>query len=396
MLPRNNFVEVNSLELKGKYVGQTAPTVKKAVADAMGGTLFIDEAPALVENGGGDHYSGEAVRTLLTEVENNRSKLMVVLAGYEAKMEILMAADDGLPRRFQRRLHIEDYTPAELAQICVKYAREKFQLTITPDVEEAVAGHIATAYGPQGSVSANRMKRENAGLAINLVERAFKELAARTQDQGVSRNSPELSILRPADFGIGPRDADDDSAVTTSRGRRSLTDDNDSASVVPSPEEGVVTDAVQISRKLAADARDEVIDFLQEIPPNLLLRLLKRVTEPESRGKKGPEPPPEAPPPAPPKHEISYIQAPKEAPKKKKKRASTEEPKEEPEEAEQPKPKEEDEEDVEEAMLERLRNIGVEGSARLAWPVPAAAASLFHSMPAGLPDGVPVVRCHQP
>jgi outer membrane biosynthesis protein TonB len=126
------------------------------------------------------------------------------------------------------------------------------------------------------------------------------------------------------------------------------------------------------------------------------LRLLKSVTEPESRGKKGPEPPPEAPPPAPPKHEISYIQATKEKPKKKKKRASTEEPEEEPEEAEQPKPKEEDEEDVEEAMLERLKKIGVEGSARLAWPVPAAAASLFHSMPAGLPDGVPVVRCHQP
>ena len=391
MLPRNNFVEVNSLELKGKYVGQTAPTVKKAVADAMGGTLFIDEAPALVENGGGDHYSGEAVRTLLTEVENNRSKLMVVLAGYEAKMEILMAADDGLPRRFQRRLHIDDYTPAQLAEICVKYAREKFQLTITPDVELAVAGHIATAYGPQGSVSANRMKRENAGLAINLVERAFKELAARTQDQGVSSNSPELSILRPEDFGIViPQ--------TASRGRRILPDDNDSASVVPSPEEGVVTDAVQISRKLAADARDEVIDFLQEIPPNLLLRLLKSVTEPESSGKKGPEPPPEAPPPAPPKHEISYQVETKTAPKKKKKKADTEEEEEEeePEEAEQPKPKEEDEEDVEEAMLERLRNIGVEGSARLAWPVPAAAASLFHSMPAGLPDGVPVVRCHQP
>jgi hypothetical protein len=45
--------------------------VKQAVADAMGGCLFIDEAYALVDRGG-DAFSGEAIRMLLTEVENNR------------------------------------------------------------------------------------------------------------------------------------------------------------------------------------------------------------------------------------------------------------------------------------------------------------------------------------
>ena len=41
---------------------------------------------------------------------------------YRDKMDNLMAADDGLPRRFQRSLHLEDYTPTELAQICTKVA----------------------------------------------------------------------------------------------------------------------------------------------------------------------------------------------------------------------------------------------------------------------------------
>jgi hypothetical protein len=75
-------------------VGHTAPTVKEAIAEAMGGCLFLDEAYALADNGG-DGFSGEAVRTLLTEVENNRTALMVVLAGYADKMANLMRADPG-------------------------------------------------------------------------------------------------------------------------------------------------------------------------------------------------------------------------------------------------------------------------------------------------------------
>ena len=79
VLPLDRFVEKNGLEMKGKFAGHTAHTVKEAIKDAMGGCLFLDEAYALA---GDDTFSGEAIRTLLTEVENNRTGLMVVLAGY--------------------------------------------------------------------------------------------------------------------------------------------------------------------------------------------------------------------------------------------------------------------------------------------------------------------------
>ena len=84
VLPHDRFVEKNGLDLKGKYVGHTSHTVKEAISDAMGGCLFLDEAYALCD--GGDGFSGEAIRTLLTEVENNRTNLLVVLAGYEDRM----------------------------------------------------------------------------------------------------------------------------------------------------------------------------------------------------------------------------------------------------------------------------------------------------------------------
>jgi SpoVK/Ycf46/Vps4 family AAA+-type ATPase len=89
LLPRDAFVEKNALELKGAYLGQTAPKVKDAFESAMGGVLFLDEAYALgggAEGGSGmggtDKFGAEAIRTLLTEVENNRTDVMVILAGY--------------------------------------------------------------------------------------------------------------------------------------------------------------------------------------------------------------------------------------------------------------------------------------------------------------------------
>jgi len=114
------FVEKNALELKGEYVGSTAPIVKQCFQEAKGGTLFLDEAYGLASDnlkGGGDSFSKEAVRTLLTEVENNRTGTVVILAGYEDKMKLLMRADPGLPRRFPHNLHLPNYNPVELDSI---------------------------------------------------------------------------------------------------------------------------------------------------------------------------------------------------------------------------------------------------------------------------------------
>ena len=65
----------------------------QAIADAMGGCLFLDEAYALGGTDQGvDSYASDAIRTLLTEVENNRTSILVVLAGYRDKMNRLLAA----------------------------------------------------------------------------------------------------------------------------------------------------------------------------------------------------------------------------------------------------------------------------------------------------------------
>ena len=197
ILPRDRFVEKNGLDLKGKYLGHTSHTVKEAIADAMGGCLFLDEAYALVD-GGGDGFSSEAVRTLLTEVENNRTNLLVVLAGYEDKMltneDSLMKTDPGLPRRFATTLHLQDYSPAELALIAEKAARERFELRFDDGLLEDLAAHIVRCHSAD-------VARQNGGLAINLTEQAFRRLAKRVVTEGLGM-SEAAQVLIAADFAI--------------------------------------------------------------------------------------------------------------------------------------------------------------------------------------------------
>merc|ERR1719158_965679 len=114
VLKRDVFIERNALELKGEYCGQTAPKIRELFEMAVGGCLFLDEAYALAS---GDKFSNEAIRMLLTEVENHRKDVLVVLAGYEGKMAELLRADPGLSRRFPRVLWLRDYTAEEIAAI---------------------------------------------------------------------------------------------------------------------------------------------------------------------------------------------------------------------------------------------------------------------------------------
>lgn len=188
ILRRDAFVERNGLDLKGSYVGQTAPKVQETFADAMGGTLFIDEAYALAGGRHTDSFSHDAVRTLLTELENNRSKLCVVMAGYKDKMERLMSADPGLPRRFPLQLHLADYTPAELVQIAVKVAKDKFQATLDPSVHALLEHHFGTTLREE-------IKQHNGGLAVRVVEAAVEAMADRLADVVVL--APKRHACRP-------------------------------------------------------------------------------------------------------------------------------------------------------------------------------------------------------
>ena len=202
------FVEKNALEMKGEYVGHTTPLVRAAMTEAKGGTLFLDEAYALAggENES-DSFSKEAIRTLLTEVENNRTNTVVILAGYKHEMQRLVRMDDGIPRRFPHALHLSNYSADELAQIASYVARKRFKKRFEDGLEEKLSKHFSTNYRRQ-------MGTENGGLAVNITEKAqarvgprvFKELNLKTvkklSPEQKRRVEEEIAIIKAVDFGI--------------------------------------------------------------------------------------------------------------------------------------------------------------------------------------------------
>ena len=132
ILPTSNVIEASRATLVGKYMGETPKIVNAMCDKAMGGILFIDEAYTLSDQN--DQYGKEAIDTLMKRMEDDRGKFVVIVAGYQDKMEQFLMMNAGLASRFTYKLHIEDYTQEELLAIFKKMA-EKEQYTLSPAAE---------------------------------------------------------------------------------------------------------------------------------------------------------------------------------------------------------------------------------------------------------------------
>lgn len=143
ILPTDNVIEVDRNQMVGKYMGETPKLVNALCNRAMGGILFIDEAYTLydADGGSGDKYGKEAVEALMKRMEDDKGKFVVIAAGYRKEMTAFMQVNPGLESRFTHRLHIEDYTEIELAEIFKMLARKK-QYLISEQAEAVLYEQI--------------------------------------------------------------------------------------------------------------------------------------------------------------------------------------------------------------------------------------------------------------
>ncbi|MGW2791976.1 AAA family ATPase [Streptomyces sp. NPDC001251] len=123
LLTRGHVVEAQRVDLVGQHLGETAIKTSEIIDEALDGVLFIDEAYALSNAGysGGDAFGKEALQVLLKRAEDDRHRLVVVLAGYPNEIDDLLSTNPGLTSRFNTRVDFPAYSADELVLIAESF-----------------------------------------------------------------------------------------------------------------------------------------------------------------------------------------------------------------------------------------------------------------------------------
>ena len=177
VLKKGHTVETDRSGLVANYVGQTATKTNAIVDSALNGVLFIDEAYALVpDGGGGQDYGQEAISTLLKRMEDDRDKLVVIIAGYSNEMKRFIDSNPGLQSRFNRYIDFPDYSGSELTEIFKMYMK-KNQYTLSAEAE----AYLKTRF--DDAVSHKDRNFGNARYVRNVFEKSIQQQAMRLAGQ---------------------------------------------------------------------------------------------------------------------------------------------------------------------------------------------------------------------
>jgi SpoVK/Ycf46/Vps4 family AAA+-type ATPase len=191
ILPTDRLVETDRAGLVAQYIGQTAPKVHAKVDEALGGVLFIDEAYMLAPTHGWD-FGHEAIAALLKRMEDERKRLVVVLAGYDDEMQKLLEANPGLRSRVPTQLNFRAYTGAELHAIFRSMLRHQ-GFDLTPDAD-ARAENLCGLVGAASDAKTFGNAREVRNIVDDTIAAQAERLAKRL-DAGESPTTEELRAI---------------------------------------------------------------------------------------------------------------------------------------------------------------------------------------------------------
>ena len=195
LLVRPEVIEAHRADLVGEHLGSTAIKTNRLVDSALGGVLFVDEAYSLHNEGysGGDAFGAEAVQTLLKRAEDDRDRLVIVLAGYTRDMDRFLRSNPGLASRFSTRVTFPSYTARDLSRIAVMLAEQ------AGDAFEPEAVRVLEQIFAQAERNGQIDELGNGRFARSLFERACACRDVRVVRLGESATAADLTTLTPDD-----------------------------------------------------------------------------------------------------------------------------------------------------------------------------------------------------
>jgi probable Rubsico expression protein CbbX len=188
---KGHVVSVTREELVGQYVGHTAPKTKDVLKRAYGGVLFIDEAYYLHRPENERDYGQEAIEILLQVMENDRDRLVVILAGYKDRMDQFFTSNPGMASRVVHHIDFPDYTPVELMEIA-KRMLEHQDYRLSPAAEKAFGQYLERRM-EQPRFAHGRSTR-------NALDRARLRHATRLFDRDDAPGHDELMTIEADDI----------------------------------------------------------------------------------------------------------------------------------------------------------------------------------------------------
>ena len=186
-LDSGHVVEVDRAKMVSPYQGETPKVVDRLCDKAMGGILFVDEAYTLApvsQAGDRDNQGAQALEKLMKRMEDDRGKFVVIAAGYRTEMDNLFRINPGFRSRFNYFLNIEDYTPDQLYEIMLVFAKEKKYL-FSEQAEALTKKMITELYNSRDKDFANGRTMRS------LFDQICKKQAQRLQGESISTMSNE-------------------------------------------------------------------------------------------------------------------------------------------------------------------------------------------------------------
>jgi SpoVK/Ycf46/Vps4 family AAA+-type ATPase len=186
-LDSGHVVEVDRAKMVSPYQGETPKVVDRLCDKAMGGILFVDEAYTLApvsQAGDRDNQGAQALEKLMKRMEDDRGKFVVIAAGYLTEMDNLFRINPGFRSRFNYFLNIEDYTPEQLYQIMLVFAKEK-KYIFSEQAEALTKKMITEMYNSRDKDFANGRTMRS------LFDQICKKQAQRLQGESISTMSNE-------------------------------------------------------------------------------------------------------------------------------------------------------------------------------------------------------------
>jgi len=195
-LESGHLVHAMRDDLVGEFIGHTAPKTKRVLDRAMGGVLFIDEAYYLYRATDSKDYGQECIDILLQVMENDRDKLVVILAGYKDRMDGFFESNPGMSSRIAHHLDFAPYNLDELTAI---------GRAMLADASYYLSEAAEAAFREYLTVRMGQPRFANARTVRNELERARLRHAHRlASDPELSRSMDDLMRLEPADVRADP------------------------------------------------------------------------------------------------------------------------------------------------------------------------------------------------